>query len=97
MTSFRYPPYLTKSFIHNILVTDARGHTTELDFDSQGFIGPITSPMGRRWQLENDPDGKLLNFTNPAGSKLRFTYNAEGDMAQVARDNQLLLQPSRSG
>ena len=83
---------LQHPIIHNILVTDARSHTTELGFDSQGFIGSITSPMGRRWQLENDPEGKLLNLTNPAGSKLSFAYNAEGDMAQVTRDNQPLLQ-----
>ena len=76
---------------NNILVTDARGNTARLGFDQQGFIGTITSPLGRRWCLENDNEGKLLSLTNPAGSCLRFDYNEEGDVAQVFRDNKPLF------
>ncbi|MBL6458663.1 DUF4123 domain-containing protein [Belnapia sp. T6] len=72
----------------DILLTDRKGHTTRLSFDRQGFVGGATSPLGRRWRLTNDPDGRLLEFSLPSGSILNLSYDATGRLARVARDGE---------
>jgi len=71
----------------DVLVKDARGHTTRVSFDQQGFIGGVTSPLGRRWRLENNPEGKLTGITNPAGLKLGVEYGSAGEVTRVTRQS----------
>jgi RHS repeat-associated protein len=74
-----------------VVVKDAKANPTRLGFDNQGFIGSITSPLGRTWNLDNNPDGKLLGIRNPAGLHLGFDYNEEGDITRIARNDKPML------
>lgn len=75
----------------DVLVADARGHRTRFAFDKYGFIGSVTSPLGRTWRLENDEQGRLQTLTNPAGLRLGYAYNSQGRISSVARDASPLL------
>jgi len=76
-----------KAGVREVVVKDAKANPTRLGFDNQGFIGSITSPLGRTWNLDNNPDGKLLGIRNPAGLHLGFDYNEEGDITRIARND----------
>ncbi len=77
--------------VREVVVKDAKANPTRLGFDNQGFIGSITSPLGRTWNLDNNPDGKLLGIRNPAGLHLGFDYNEEGDITRIARNDKPML------
>lgn len=67
----------------DVLATDPHGHSTRFSFDDQGFIGQVTSPMKRQWQLENNPKGRLLSLTNPAGLKLGIDYDTQSHQQPI--------------
>jgi RHS repeat-associated protein len=75
----------------DVLVSDARGHRTRFAFDKYGFIGSVTSPLGRIWRLENDEQGRLHSLTNPAGLRLGYAYNSRGEVSSVSHDASQLL------
>ncbi len=62
----------------HLLLEDASGPRGRLHFDGLGFLGGYTSPLGRSWQLKNDPDGKLLELASPSGHLLSLLYTPEG-------------------
>jgi len=74
---------------NNILITDIKGNTTRVGFDSNGFIGYIKSPLGRTWRFANNNDGNLLGIRNPANSILKYDYNSDGDIEQISRDGNI--------
>ena len=45
-----------------VVATDPLGHSTRFGFDAQGFIGIVSSPLGRIWQIESMADGKQAAF-----------------------------------
>ena len=61
----------------DVLATDRLDHTSRFGFDQQGYIGTITSPLGRTWQLHNGPGGRLDGLTSPAGTAIGFGYDAD--------------------
>jgi RHS repeat-associated protein len=69
-----------------------RQDTTRYSFDQQGFIGRITTPLGRTWQLRNDEQGRMAALTNPAGHMLGVAYDARGRISQLQRQGQPVLQ-----
>ena len=56
-----------------------------LGFDAQGFVGSVTSPLGRRWGIESGIDGQPRRLTTPAGVQLTYDYGAGGEVARVLR------------
>jgi len=68
-----------------VLATDVLDHTTRFDPDHQGFVGTVTSPLGRRWQLENDCTGRLTGLTDPAGTRLTIGYDERGRPVALGR------------
>ena len=66
-----------------LVARDARGKSRRLEFDTQGFLGQVVSPLGRRWSLTNTPEGRLASLTTPSGFKVAFDYTPEGRPATV--------------
>ena len=54
-------------------------------FDAQGYVGSVTSPLGRRWTIESGGDGQPRRLTTPSGSRLTYAYGADGQIARVLR------------
>jgi len=76
-----------------VLATDRLGHASRYGFDAQGYIGSITSPLGRTWQLHNGPKGRLDGLTNPAGLTIGFDYDANyGRLTGIRRGEQAPLR-----
>ena len=73
----------------DIFVRDAGGNTTAVHRDGFGFVGGVTSPLGRRHRFRNDKDGKPLELTNPAGHRTRFDYDKQGHLRRVHSGAQL--------
>lgn len=69
----------------DVLVADATGNQARYSFDAQGFVSSVTSPLGRRWRLENDPRGKLLALSDPRGHRLGLSYDSRGALSSVAQ------------
>src|SRR5687768_9257381 len=62
----------------DVLVRNPDAQVTRFGLDEHGFIGRITSPLGRTSTFENDPRGKLVEAVTPAGLRLRREYDSEG-------------------
>ncbi|HEX7315417.1 MAG TPA: RHS repeat-associated core domain-containing protein [Pyrinomonadaceae bacterium] len=77
-----------------VFVKDRKGNATRFDFDAGGFVGAVNSPLGRVWLLENDGLGRPLSQTNPAGLRVDFEYNTQGQLATVTRRGAGTLQLS---
>ncbi len=56
-----------------------------LGFDARGFVGSVTSPLGRRWTTESGGDGQPRRLTLPSGGRLTYAYGADGRVARVLR------------
>ena len=76
----------------DVLVTPSQRHPTRYSFDGQGFIGRITTPLGRTWQLGNDEQGRMTMLTNPAGHMLGVAYDERGRVSQLQRQGQPVMQ-----
>lgn len=77
----------------DVLATDRLGCTSRFGFDEQGFIGSITSPLGRTWQLHNGPKGRLDGLTSPAGLGVGFDYDANyGRLTGIRRGDGTALR-----
>lgn len=76
----------------DVLAADPRGNVTRFGFDRKGFVGSVTSPLGRSWRIENDDDGLPLAMSNPAGLHLSFAYDQNRRPVSVARANRQIAR-----
>ena len=76
----------------DVLVANPDGGTTRLHLDANGFVGGVTSPLGRRWSIDAGGDGKLRRLSTPSGSTLSIGYDPRGNVARVERDGRERLQ-----
>jgi RHS repeat-associated protein len=70
----------------DVLVRQPDGGTMRLGFDRNGFVGGVTSALGRRWLLDSRADGKLSELKTPSGMTLTLGYDAAGRVERVDRD-----------
>jgi RHS repeat-associated protein len=56
-----------------------------LGFDALGFVGPVTSPLGRRWTVASDARGRPLRLGTPSGAAVDLRYDAAGEVERVTR------------
>jgi len=75
-----------------VVATDPLGHSTRFGFDAQGFIGIVSSPLGRIWQIESMADGKPAAFRNPAGHTLSFSYTPTGQLDRIFSNGRPRIQ-----
>ncbi|MDN4613897.1 RHS repeat-associated core domain-containing protein [Leifsonia sp. F6_8S_P_1B] len=71
--------------------TDATGHTTTLaygpaDPDVNQFVPltGITDSAGQTIVVQSDAQGRVVGFTRPGGDHWSLSYNAAGDLTQIA-------------
>ena len=73
---------------HQFTVTDARGKTREF-LRAPGDINPvlrlarIVNRLGQQQLFGYDPEGQLETVTDPAGRRLRFSYDRSRRLTQV--------------
>jgi RHS repeat-associated protein len=75
-----------------VVAADPLDHRIRFGFDEKGFIGAVSSPTGRLWQIANYPDGKAAVLTNPAGHALGMTYTPAGQLATLFSNGHPRLQ-----
>jgi RHS repeat-associated protein len=57
--------------------------TTNLAYDSNGFLNSITDPLTFTTNFTHDADGRLLTTTLPDGRVIDYTYDANGNLTSV--------------
>jgi len=68
-----------------IATTGSAAPPMRFGFDAQGFVGSVTSPLGRRWTIESGVDGQPRRLTSPSGNRLTYVYGADGQVERVRR------------
>jgi len=69
----------------DLLARDAGGRQTRISFDEQGFIGGVTSPLGRTWRMRSDREGRLEESISPSGLRLRLDRDEQGRVRSMVR------------
>lgn len=75
-----------------VVATDPLEHSTSFEFDAQGFIGIVTSPTGRQWQIVNRADGNPSTLRNPAGHSFGMTYSSAGQLDTISSNGRARLR-----
>jgi YD repeat-containing protein len=64
------------------------GRSKTVFFDSQGIgntltftAGAITSGSGVAVTIDRDPEGRIVAIVDPNGNRVRYSYDANGDLA----------------
>jgi hypothetical protein len=73
------------------------GGATRFGFDSSGFIGSVTSPLERKWILENDDEGRLVSPTDPAACRLSIQFEPDSNLGSVAHNSRRLFDAMYKG
>ncbi|HEX5745664.1 MAG TPA: RHS repeat-associated core domain-containing protein [Archangium sp.] len=75
----------------DVLVADPKGNQARYTLDGHGFVNGVTSPLGRRWRLENDSQGKLLALSDPKGLRLGLSYDSRGLLTSTSQGSHKLF------
>jgi RHS repeat-associated protein len=78
----------------DVLVDNPDGGTMRMAFGDDGFIGRVDSPLGRKWHIKSDEQGRTTAMRTPSGAQLDIAYDSLGQAAQVARDGNILYRAS---
>ncbi len=81
----------------DVLAADPRGGQLRFEFDRRGFIGGVVSPLGRRWGLTSDAQGRPESFANPSGSQLDLAYDPAGRVARIGRGTRAVCEVDHDG
>ncbi len=73
-------------------VTDASGHKTKIEHNSNGNPIKITDPLGGVATVQWDSDMKLVSFTDANGATTSYEYDAYGN---VIKETDALGNPTR--
>ncbi len=76
----------------DVLAANALGNQTRYAFDDAGFVGSVTTPLGRQFRVESRSDGSPLQVSNPAGRRLNFEYDRHGFVTGVGQDGQTICR-----
>lgn len=68
-----------------------------IGFDRAGFIGRVTSPLGRTWRMEHDARGHLTGLVTPLGAQVQMSMSQAGELEAVSRDGRQVLRVERDG
>ncbi|ATB41781.1 hypothetical protein CYFUS_007251 [Cystobacter fuscus] len=71
----------------DILARDGRGHVRRLHLDPLGYVGGVTTPLNRRWHMENDSEGHLQALTLPSGMRFGMRYQGS-KLVEISDDQQ---------
>ncbi|MFO0604568.1 MAG: RHS repeat-associated core domain-containing protein [Polyangiales bacterium] len=80
-----------------IAVRDAYGNDIQLEFDGNGFVESVVSPMGRRWRFETDATGAVRRFSSPSNQWVEVQRDGRGNVQQVVRDGAVIARFSLDG
>jgi RHS repeat-associated protein len=81
----------------DVLLHSPYGGATRFGFDGAGFIGSVTSPLERKWTLENDDKGRLVSLTDPAGCPLHIGFDGNGNVGRVTKNSRRLFDAKYDG
>jgi RHS repeat-associated protein len=74
----------------DLLARDPAGRQTRFTFDDQGFIGGVTTPLGRTWRMRSDREGRLEESLAPSGLHLRLERDEQGRVRGMVRGERKL-------
>ena len=63
--------------------TDCSGHTTTLEYDSNGWLISQTGPLGQCLRYQRDAMGRSLRRVEPDGTQIDFVYDHLGRLVQA--------------
>ena len=64
-------------------LTDARGQTDTLAYDTQKRLSTVTDAIGRQLQFAYDAQNRVATLRTPTGSQLAYTYDANNNLSSV--------------
>lgn len=65
----------------------AGGAPARFGFDGRGFLGAVTSPLGRTWRIASDADGRVTRLRTPAGASVWFDRSSPNEPSAPAAAN----------
>lgn len=74
-------------------ISDTRGHTLSLNYQSNGLISSVSDWTGRKIQYAYDTQSNLTGVIDPRGNTLRYEYNSDNKLSKVFnRNGQIALE-----
>ncbi|MBM4032863.1 MAG: hypothetical protein FJ291_13895 [Planctomycetes bacterium] len=81
----------------DVVSDDALGNRTRYGLDQHGFVGSVTSPLGRQTTLTNDAGGKLVGMATPSGLTQGFEYGHDGELSAAFKGGHEVFRLTRDG
>jgi RHS repeat-associated protein len=66
-----------------VVMSDARGNNSTLDFTTAGLPSEMVLPSGARFAFASDPDGRLSGITYPGGEQVSLGYDERGNIGSI--------------
>ncbi|MEW6059526.1 MAG: DUF6531 domain-containing protein [Actinomycetota bacterium] len=76
-------------------ITDARGNTTRMTYDSRGNLLTKTDPLGNSTVYTYTERNDVRTVTDPRGNTTTYDYDASGNLVQITKPGDVITVLSR--